>query len=97
MPEFKPGWEKYMKMPFLEVIQKWDETYDHEDGTLLNKEEYLGLRDFIAWTLDLVTSDELNKKIEKMENHIKELEAELRAHRHKTIGGLFTDTPTGRA
>jgi len=97
MPEFKPGWEKYMKMPLLEVIQKWDETYDHEDGTLLNKEEYWDLRDFIAWTLDLVTREDLNNRLNEIESLIKELEEELRNHRHRTIGGLFTDTPIGRA
>jgi len=81
----------------MELYDASTELLENGDEKIVNSYDYKHIPDEIARRLNLIPIDIANACLENelvvLSRRIDEIEAIAKKHRHKTIGGLYTEKP----
>lgn len=80
------------KLSLLELIKRFDKSYNRETGDITNGEDYWNCQTAIRNLLRLTEPETINKALSKILDRMDKIEAHLRNHRHD-----YSKTFTGKA
>ncbi len=99
---FVPEFEKYDDrhyvekeldpLSLVELIKKWDKSYDHKTGNIIDEKDYWNCLTAIRNLIRVATPEDINKALSNILKRMDKIEAHLRNHRHD-----YSKTFTGKA